>query len=73
MSSRTPESQQEKKQRLAVEGAEAMKEYIANAQAVDERTARLRAERLAREASAARDKKPAARSKAAQGGRASKR
>jgi hypothetical protein len=49
----SPESQQEKKERLAVEGAQAMKEYIENADAVNERTARLRAERLAREAESA--------------------
>jgi hypothetical protein len=33
-------------------GAQAMREYTAQAQAVNERTARLRAERLAREADA---------------------
>ena len=49
MPNRSPQSQQEKRERLAVEGAQAMKEYIAHAEAVNERTARLRAERLARE------------------------
>jgi len=50
MPGRNPETQQEKKERMAVEGAQAMREYITNAEAVNERTARLRAERLAREA-----------------------
>jgi hypothetical protein len=49
----SPESQAEKKERLAVEGAQAMKEYVEHAGAVNERTAKLRAERLAREAESA--------------------
>ncbi len=53
MHNRNPETQQAKKERLAVEGAQAMREYIAHAEAVNERTARLRAERLAREAAKA--------------------
>jgi hypothetical protein len=56
MPNRTLESQQEKKERLAVEGAQAMKEYVAHAEAVNERTARLRAERLARQTEINRNK-----------------
>jgi hypothetical protein len=69
----SPESHLEKKERLAVEGAAAMKEYIANAEAVNDRTARLRAERLAREAEAAQARREAveARSKVARKRRAS--
>lgn len=53
MPNRSTEPPQAKKERLAVEGAQAMKEYVAGAKAVNERTTRLRAERLAREAEAA--------------------
>lgn len=53
MPNRSPEEQQAKRQRLAIEGAQAMKEYIASVEATYERTARLRAERLAREAETA--------------------
>ena len=49
----SPQSQLEKKERLAVEGAQAMKEYIEHTDAVNDRTAKLRAERLAREAESA--------------------
>jgi hypothetical protein len=56
MPNRTLESQQEKKERLAVEGAQAMKEYVAQAEALNERTARLRAERLARQTDINRNK-----------------
>ena len=49
MPNRSPQEQQAKRQRLAIEGAQAMKEYIADVEATYERTARLRAERLARE------------------------
>jgi hypothetical protein len=49
MPNRSPEEQQAKRQRLAVEGAQAMKEYVAGVEATYERTARLRAERLARD------------------------
>jgi hypothetical protein len=49
MPNRSPEEQQAKRQRLAVEGAQAMREYVAGVEATYERTARLRAERLARE------------------------
>lgn len=50
MAGRSTETPQDKKERLAIEGAQAMKEYLENADAVNERTARLRAARLAREA-----------------------
>lgn len=41
---------EETKRRRAEEGEKAMRDYLADARAVDERTARLRALRLAREA-----------------------
>lgn len=63
MPNRSPEEQQAKRQRLALEGAEAMKEYIANVEATYERTARLRAERLAREAEATKPASKAPRKK----------
>jgi hypothetical protein len=53
MPNRTTETPQDKKVRLAVEGAQAMKEYLQHADAVNERTVRLRAARLAREADTA--------------------
>lgn len=59
MPTRSPEEQLAKKQRLAIEGAQAMKEHIANVEATYERTARLRAERLAREAEAGKEAKAA--------------
>jgi len=49
----TPPSREElaaRRQRLAEDGALAMKEYLAEQKAIAEKTARLRAERLAREA-----------------------
>lgn len=51
-----------KKEERAREGAQAMMEYLANNRAVREKTARLRALRLAKEAT---DKKPAPAKKAA--------
>ncbi len=50
-----------KRERLASEGAKAMADYLAEAEAINERTTRLRAARLAREAAAAAVPQPAAR------------
>ncbi|KAB1076092.1 hypothetical protein [Methylobacterium planeticum] len=47
------EERAERAERMAKEGAEAMAEHHAQAKAVDERTARLRALRLAKEAAEA--------------------
>ena len=46
-----------RKERQRVEGEQAMAEYVAEKQAMREKTARLRALRLARDAAAARSRK----------------
>jgi hypothetical protein len=49
-----------KRERMASEGAKAMADYLAEVEATNERTARLRAERVAREAATAAQPKPVA-------------
>jgi hypothetical protein len=53
---RSPETLQERRERQAIEGAAAMKEYRAREVHLVKATARLRAERLVRETEAAKEK-----------------